>query len=83
MGLTRAVEVSVMGPRRIASVLRRGMRLLTRLVPVRADREILGLTSSSIEDSKFWFFVFAPHWWRAWLPLYWQDALSMRRCIRD
>lgn len=41
MGPIRAVRVSVMGPRRTASVLRQGMRLSIMLVLVRADRERL------------------------------------------
>ena len=52
MGLIRAVGVNVMGPRRTASVLKRGMRLLTKLVLVPADRERLKRGSWSIEASE-------------------------------
>ena len=50
MGLIRVVGVSVMGPRRIASVVKQVMRLSMRLVPVRADRERFELRFWSMES---------------------------------
>ena len=66
MGLIRAVKVSAMGPRRNASVVRRGMRVSTRLVTVHADRETIKQYFCSMEAFEAYTELFIPGAFFGW-----------------
>ena len=66
MGLIRAVEVSAMGPRRNASVVRRGMRFSTRLVSVHADRETIKQYFCGMEAFEAYTELFTPGVFFGW-----------------